>query len=110
MANPRLAARATLLASVLALALSSCTPRHLSDAESWWSHVQYLASDSLEGRNTGSEGYRRAADYVARQFQAHGAVPGGTRGYFQPVEFITRKVREPECRLWLAYLTRDELD
>ena len=25
-------------------------------AKSWWAHVQYLASDALEGRETGSHG------------------------------------------------------
>src|SRR5882672_7328157 len=31
------------------------------DAKRWWSHVLFLADDKLEGRETGSEGHRRAA-------------------------------------------------
>ena len=27
-------------------------------ASRWWSHVQYLAGDKLQGRDTGSEGYK----------------------------------------------------
>ena len=27
----------------------------------WWAHVKILAADNMEGRDTGSEGYRRAA-------------------------------------------------
>ena len=41
-----------------------------SDAgKRWFAHVQYLADDSLEGRLTGSEGYRKAALYVADHFK-----------------------------------------
>ena len=31
-------------------------------AAGWLSHIQYLASDELAGRETGSEGHRRAAE------------------------------------------------
>jgi hypothetical protein len=44
-----------------------------SDAKRWWSHILYLADDKLEGRNTGSEGYRRAATYVAGEFERAGS-------------------------------------
>ena len=37
--------------------------------------VEFLASDALEGRDTGSKGYRIAADYVASQFRAIGLQP-----------------------------------
>jgi Tol biopolymer transport system component len=51
-------------------------------------HVSYLASDELEGRMTGSEGARKAADYIARRFEEAGLVPGGDDGtYFQAFEF-----------------------
>src|SRR6516164_1686098 len=30
----------------------------------WWSHIQVLADDKMEGRETGSEGHRKAAQYV----------------------------------------------
>jgi hypothetical protein len=58
----------------------------------WWSYVQYLASDSLEGRLTGTAGYQRAADYVADQFKKDGLQPAGTKGYFQPVKFDVERV------------------
>ena len=31
----------------------------------WFSHIEALAADGMEGRDTGSLGHRRAADYVA---------------------------------------------
>ena len=43
-------------------------------------HVQFLASDELEGRDTGSRGYAIAAQYVAAQFTSLGLKPGGTAG------------------------------
>jgi hypothetical protein len=53
----------------------------------WWKHVEYLASDTLEGRELGSRGYDKAADYVAEQFERAGLKPGGKGSYFQPVQF-----------------------
>ena len=51
-------------------------------------HVQFLASDDLEGRDTGSQAYRIAAQYVASQFSAVGLKPGGTNGgWFLEVPF-----------------------
>ena len=35
-------------------------------------HIQLLASDKLEGRRTGSEGARLAAEYIAREFSRYG--------------------------------------
>ena len=40
------------------------------DGQRWWSHVAVLADDKLEGRNTGSEGHRKAAEYVASGVRA----------------------------------------
>ena len=50
--------------------------------------VEFLASDNLEGRDTGSRGYQIAADYVASQFRAIGLEPAGeSGGWFQKVPF-----------------------
>lgn len=51
-------------------------------------HIEYLASDALQGRLTGTEGERLATDYVAAMFQKFGLEPAGDDGtYFQPFEF-----------------------
>ncbi len=63
-----------------------------ADGEAWWAHVRYLADDQLEGRFTGSAGYRKAADYVAARFKEYGLAPAGTDGYMQPVEFEEVKI------------------
>ena len=50
--------------------------------------VEFLASDLLEGRDTGSRGYEIGASYVASQFRAIGVQPGGANGgWFQQVPF-----------------------
>lgn len=43
-------------------------------------HVDFLASDELEGRNAGTRGHEVAARYVATRFEAMGLKPGGPNG------------------------------
>jgi hypothetical protein len=53
-------------------------------------HVNFLASDVVEGREAGTRGYDVAAAYVAAQFEAVGAEPAGDGGtYYQQVRFHT---------------------
>lgn len=56
------------------------------------SHVGYLASDSLEGRRTGTIGEIKARDYIATQFRSIGLREKGTSGYTQLFE-----VNEGKC-------------
>src|SRR5580692_1720345 len=72
------------------------------DGRRWWSHVQYLADDKLEGRNTGSAGHRQAAAYVAGEFERAGLKPAGVEGYLQPVRFHTRRLVEDQSSLALV--------
>ena len=46
-------------------------------------HVQYLASDVLEGRRAGSEGEQKAVNYIIAQYESAGLQPMGTEGYVQ---------------------------
>lgn len=53
-------------------------------------HVEYLASDELHGRLTGSEYEKMAADYIAKQFKAAKLTTIlGSDSYFQEFEFHT---------------------
>src|SRR5215213_10732558 len=53
-------------------------------------HITFLASDTLEGRETGTRGYDVAAAYVAAQFEALGAEPAGDDGtYLQQLRMRT---------------------
>jgi len=74
----------------------------LPDGARWWSYVEFLASDKLEGRNTGSEGHRKAAEYVAAEFERDGLKPAGVEGYIQPVKFKTLQLDESHCSLLLV--------
>ena len=65
----------------------------------WWSHIQFLADDSLEGRDTGSQGFEKAANYMAEQFRAAGLEPAGVDGYRQPMDFQVVKIDESRCSL-----------
>ena len=50
-------------------------------------YIAYLSSDAMEGRMTGTEGYRRAADWAAAKFKEWGLQPAGADGtFFQNVE------------------------
>lgn len=49
--------------------------------------VVYLASDYLEGRETGKKGEAMAAQYIASRFQALGLQPKGSQGWFQSFDF-----------------------
>ncbi|WP_431132976.1 M28 family peptidase [Psychroserpens mesophilus] len=49
--------------------------------------VSFLADDKLEGRQTGSDGEKAAADYIASRFENLGLEAKGTEGYFQTFTF-----------------------
>jgi hypothetical protein len=71
---------------------------YAAEGKLWWAHIQYLADDKLEGRNVGTEGFRKAVDYVAASFERSGLKPAGTSGYLQQVKFETRLLaRNPIC-------------
>lgn len=50
-------------------------------------HMTFLASDLLEGRATGTRGYRIAAEYVASHYEQYGLEPGANGSWFQDVPF-----------------------
>jgi len=57
--------------------------------------LDVLASDSLEGRETGEEGQRKAADFIARQFKALGLPTEGDRNtYFQTIRLQRESWKE----------------
>jgi Zn-dependent M28 family amino/carboxypeptidase len=59
-----------------------------STAQRFESHMNFLASDLLEGRDTGSIGHEIAAQYIATEFAQMGIKPAGDEGsYFQRIEF-----------------------
>ncbi len=78
------------------------------DGQSLWNYVKILADDNMEGRNTGSEGLKRAEAYLVEQVKADGLQPAGTDGYYQPVKFISRRILESDSSLALFHAGRSD--
>ncbi len=106
----KLRRRVVLLAVAIAMVPLSLTVRAADapDGQRWWSHVLVLADDKLEGRGTGSEGHRKAAEYVAKEFEKAGLKPAGTEGYLQPVRLMSRAIDEEHSSLALIRPTGPE--
>jgi hypothetical protein len=71
------------LTIAFSLAASAQSPNKPDAATAaWWAQTVALSDDSMEGRDTGTEAYERAAKYVAAQFTAAGLKPAGDNGTF----------------------------
>ena len=98
-----------LLITSSAFAQTSSEPGTPSfDGQSWWNYVNVLADDNMEGRDTGSEGLKRAQAYIVEQLKADGLQPAGTDGYYQPVKLIARRTLENDSSLALFYDGKSE--
>ncbi|WP_019832358.1 M28 family peptidase [Sphingomonas sp. PR090111-T3T-6A] len=65
---------------------ASQPPARDLDTTAWWKTTTALSNDAMEGRDTGSPAYDRAARLVADRFAAAGLKPLGEGGsWFQPV-------------------------
>lgn len=60
---------------------------NLINEEGLRADLTYLSSDELQGRDTGSEGLKQAAQFLSDRYEAMGVQPGGDNGsYFQSVD------------------------
>jgi hypothetical protein len=64
------------LLAILGTAPSNTNP---FDGKSWWEHVKVLADDNMEGRETGSEGLRKAEAYIVAQLKKDGLQGAGSK-------------------------------
>lgn len=87
--------------ALAAAAASAWIAAAVPDGKRWWSFVEALANDSMQGRNTGSPEHLKAAQYVAAEFAKSGLQPAGVQGFLQPVKFKSRKLVESGCSLEL---------
>ncbi len=67
--------------------LIGCKTEPKAERVSLKDDVSFLASDELEGRQTGTDGEKAAADYIASRFENLGLSSKGTSGYFQQFSF-----------------------
>src|SRR5882762_2203572 len=88
------------LLSALNLRAQQPIEKHF-DGQTWWGHIKVLADDRMEGRETGSEGLRKAEAYVVEQLNKYGAQPAGTEGFYQPVKFTARQIVEKDSKIAL---------
>ena len=54
-------------------------------------HIEYLASDELEGRMTGTEGETKAANYIASEFKKLGLTNTESTNYFEKFSFVANR-------------------
>jgi len=81
-------------------ALCQTAPTHFN-GQTWWDYVKVLASDNMEGRETGSKNLQGAEAYVVAQLKQAGLQPAGNRGFYQPVKLISRQLDEKASSLAL---------
>ena len=89
---------AVILAALPFITGASEAPTETITPATMRAHVEFLASDALEGRETGTRGYDVAAEYVAARFRAAGMQPVSDKGWFQQVPFVANLVDEKTAR------------
>ena len=68
-------------------------------------HVEYLASDKLEGRRTGEQGATDAAAYVAKEFAKYKLKPGyraSKPAFLQPFPYVAGVTLGEICNVYRA--------
>lgn len=55
-----------------------------------YAHMQKLATDEMEGRGTGQEGGKKAAEYIASEFRKYGLSAPVNNSYYQEVPLTKR--------------------
>ena len=78
----------TVLLGLFGLFISTALSAQQFDEARILSHIKILADDSLQGRGTGTEGEKMAADYISKTYKSLKLKPvGKTKSYLQPFEF-----------------------
>src|SRR5258706_14008009 len=91
------------IAFLILLTLPLSAADLVKEGQRWWSHIQVLADDKMEGRNTGSPGHRKAAEFVAGEFERAGLKAAGVTGYIQPVKLHVTEIVESACSLEVVH-------
>jgi hypothetical protein len=79
-----------LIICVCSLLLYSCEEHKVDPIKQLKSDVEYLASDSLEGRESGTEGERLAAAFIANRMKEIGLTEKGEEGFMQTFDFLPK--------------------
>jgi len=71
-------------------------------------HLTYLASDELEGRDTGAKGQKLAADYIAEFYKSLGLTGPVEGSYFQKFQLASVQYKEVELKVGKQKLVNNE--
>src|ERR1041385_816760 len=82
---------------------ASASAKETFDGTTWWNYVKVLASDNMEGRETGSPGLHKAQEFVVEQLKRAGLEPVGSASYYQPLRFESRQIIEKDSSLALLH-------
>jgi hypothetical protein len=107
----------TLILSLLLVAMTTLMPAFAGgpppsrahaitdpDTRAWWQATEALSGDAMEGRDTGSAGYDRAAQLVARRFAAAGLRPAGDNGgWFQRFRLDDLRITRQGTRIAVGH-------
>jgi Zn-dependent M28 family amino/carboxypeptidase len=77
-----------LLGVLAAVSVAGAQAQQINEAE-LRTHIEYLASDKLGGREPGTKGEKLAYTYIQKQFKAYGLLPKGEKGYLQHFTYKT---------------------
>jgi hypothetical protein len=95
----RLAAVATAAALLVASAAFASEPTADVSLAALGAHLDFLADDALEGRDTATRGHEIAALYAASQFRQAGLAPGRGDSFLQPVDLLEMRRTESTVEL-----------
>jgi hypothetical protein len=98
--------RCTAFAALCVLAVAGLATGPNEATRRWWSYVAALSGDDLQGRDTGSEGYRKAAKYVVTQFERAGLKPAGENAYYQSVALHEIRLLPEESKATLINVNK----
>jgi len=116
MRNHKVLAGIAVLLAVLFLVPASYAQqtRLRVDGDRIKSYIEWLSRDEMEGRQTMTAGYRKAAEWVAEHFKEWGLEPAGENGtYFQQVPIgraLTFRTGMPDLRVGRTTFLLEEGD
>ncbi|MGA9769667.1 MAG: M28 family peptidase [Blastocatellia bacterium] len=76
------------LSASLSISLASAAQSEQVSAERIKRHVEFLASDKLQGRRAGTPAADEAGRYIAKEFRSYGLKPVSGSDFLQPFTFV----------------------
>lgn len=95
--------RPAFILSLFIMLLAACTANNTSSsveihADDISTHITFLASDEMKGREAGTPEEAAAANYIADLFKSYDVQPAGDDGtYFQTFTFSTARLTNPHA-------------